>query len=94
MEYSLAIKEETNLLYVQEAGHKITTEPCMVAHTCNPTSGWVEAGGFRVQGQASQISDMLLKENKEVGCGAPFPLVAPSIGRQTSANSRRAWDKK
>lgn len=77
VEYSFAIKEETNLLYVQEAGHKITTEPCMVAHTCNPTSGQAEAGGFRVQGQAGQISDMLLKENKEVGCGAPFLLVAP-----------------
>lgn len=66
----------------------------MVVHTCIPTSGQAEAGGFGVQGLAGQISDMLLKENKEVGCGAPFTLVAPSVERKTSANSRRAWDKK
>jgi len=64
VEYSLAVKKEPNLIYAQEARHKITIGPCIAVYVCNPNSE-VEAGKLKVQGQAGRLVTCLRKKMKE-----------------------------
>jgi hypothetical protein len=44
---------------------KIPKEPDVVVHICNPSTLEVEEGGLPVQGQPSQLDQILSQDRKE-----------------------------